>query len=124
MRSTTFLSDGGHVALGDPEREPLDDGRLADARLAGQDRVVLAAADQDIDHLADLGLAADHRVDFSLPRPLGQVDRVLVERGRLARCRPAGRPAGRGAAAAAGRPLVLDSSRRPTSSGWAEAARP
>ena len=58
---------GGHVARGDPQRQPLDDRRLADARLAGQDRVVLAAADQDVDHLADLGVAADDRVD--LPRP-------------------------------------------------------
>ena len=33
-----------HVALGDPQGEALDDGRLADAGLAGEDRVVLAAA--------------------------------------------------------------------------------
>ena len=56
------------VALGDPPRQALDDGRLADARLAGEDRVVLPAADQDVDHLADLGFAADDRVDLALFR--------------------------------------------------------
>ena len=69
MRSDDVLEHGGDVALGDPQREALDDGRLADARLAGEDRVVLAAADQDVDHLADLGLAADDRVDLALLAP-------------------------------------------------------
>ncbi len=73
----------GNVPVGDSQGQALDDGRLADAGLAGQDRVVLAAADQDVDHLADLGLAADHRVDLPLPGPLGQVDRELVEGRRL-----------------------------------------
>ena len=59
------MSGGGDVARGDPQGEPLDDGRLADARLAGEDRVVLAAADQDVDHLADLGVAAEDRVDLA-----------------------------------------------------------
>ena len=69
----------GHVALSDPQRQALDDGRLADARLAGEDRVVLPASDQDIQHLADLGLAADHGVELAPPGPLGEVDRVLVQ---------------------------------------------
>ena len=77
------LEHRGNVPLGNSQRQALDDGRLADAGLAGQDRVVLAAADQDVDHLADLGLTADHRVDLSLRGPLGQVDRVLVEGRRL-----------------------------------------
>ncbi len=82
----------GNVPLGNSQGQALDNGRLAHARLAGEDGVVLAAADQDIDHLPDLGLAADDRVDLSLLGPLSQVDRVLVEgrglghaRGALAR---------------------------------------
>ncbi len=76
---------GGHVARGHAEGEPLDDRRLADARLAGQDRVVLATTDQDIHHLADLRLAPDNGVDLASLGPFGKVDRELVERRRLAR---------------------------------------
>ena len=54
-----------HVALGDPQREALDHRGLADAGLAGQDRVVLAPPGQDVDDLPDLGIAAQHRVDLA-----------------------------------------------------------
>ena len=119
------LEHGGHIALGDPQRQPLDDGRLADARLAGQDRVVLAAADQDIDHLADLGLAADHRVDLALLGPLGQVDRELVECRRLAhRGRPGPAPVCRPLRRLEPAALRPRPSRRPASSGWPGAPRP
>ena len=58
------------VALDDPLGEPLDDRRLADARLADQHRVVLRAAREDLDHAADLVVAADHRVELAvLARP-------------------------------------------------------
>ena len=40
---TLALETLGHVAVGDPPGEALDDRRLADARLADQDRVVLGA---------------------------------------------------------------------------------
>ena len=80
------LEHGRNVALGNSPCQALDDGRLAHAGLAGQDRVVLAAADQDIDHLAHLGLAADDRVDLSLAGSLGQVDRELVERRASGSC--------------------------------------
>ena len=65
MRTATFLQRRRHVAGDDPQREAFDDGRLADAGLAGQDRVVLPAARQDVDDLADLGIAADDRVDLA-----------------------------------------------------------
>ena len=58
-----------HVAGGDAQGEALDDGRLADAGLAGEDRVVLPAARQDVDDLADLDVAADDRVDLARPAP-------------------------------------------------------
>ena len=69
----------GHHALG----EALDDGGLADAGLADQHRVVLGAPGQHLHHAADLGVAADHRVELALAGALGEVDGVLVER-RLA----------------------------------------
>ena len=55
----------GTSPVGDAQREALDDGRLADAGLAGEDRVVLPAAGQDVDDLADLGVAAEDRIDLA-----------------------------------------------------------
>ena len=73
-----------HVALHQPLRKPFDHRRLAHAGLAGEDRVVLAAAHQDVDDLADLLVAAGHRVQLARPRLLGQVDGVLLQRLLLA----------------------------------------
>ncbi len=52
----------GNLAVGDPRCQALDDGGLADARLAEQDRVVLGPAGKDLHDPLDLGLAADHGV--------------------------------------------------------------
>ena len=68
------------VARDDPLREPLDDRRLADARLADQHRVVLRAPREHLDHAADLLVAPDHRVELALLGELGQVAAELLER--------------------------------------------
>ncbi len=69
----------GHVAVDDPQRQPLDDGRLAHARLADEDGVVLRAAGEDLDHAADFLVAADDRIEFSLPGTLDEVDAVALQ---------------------------------------------
>ncbi len=69
-----------HVARHDPLGEALDDRGLADAGLADQHRVVLGAPRQHLHHAADLGVAADHRVELALAGPLGEVDAVLLQR--------------------------------------------
>src|SRR5919204_4790985 len=74
----------GYVAAHDALREALDDRRLADARLADEDRVVLRAPRQHLDDAADLLVAPDDRVDLVLAREVGQVAPVLVERLVLA----------------------------------------
>ncbi len=75
----------GHVAAHDALRQALDDGGLADARLADQHRVVLRAAAEHLDDAADLLVAADDRVELALAGGLGQVAAVLLQRlvGRL-----------------------------------------
>ena len=73
-----------HVATRQPLREAFHDRGLADAGLAGEDRVVLATAHQDVDHLADLLIAPGDRVDLALAGLLGQVDRVFFQRFLLA----------------------------------------
>ena len=80
------LQQLGHVGVRDPLGEALDDGRLADAGLADQDRVVLRAPREDLHDPLDLGLAADDGVELALGGELRQVAPELVEqlRGLLA----------------------------------------
>ena len=83
-RSFLFLSDSGDVARDDALRDALDDGRLADARLADEHGVVLRAAREHLHHAADLLVAADDRIDLARARELREVARVLLERLVLA----------------------------------------
>ena len=69
----------GDVAVDDPLREPFDDRGLPDPGLADQDGVVLRSARQDLDHAADLLVAADHRIELALPRLLGEVPAEALE---------------------------------------------
>ena len=70
----------GYVAGDDPLGEPLDDGGLADAGLADEDRVVLGTSRQHLHDAADLGVTADDRVELAALGGLGEVDGVLLER--------------------------------------------
>src|SRR3954470_17902017 len=73
-----------HVAVRDALREALDDGGLADARLAHQHRVVLGAAREDLHDPLDLGLPAHDGVELAVGRQLGQIATELVQQlGRL-----------------------------------------
>ena len=74
----------GDVAADDAMGQALGDGRLADAGLADQGRVVLGPAGQDLDDPLDLLLAADDRVELAQAGGLGQVDAELVDGRRLA----------------------------------------
>jgi hypothetical protein len=67
----------------DALRQPLDDGRLADAWFADQGRIVLGAARQDLDDALDLRLAPDHRVELAGLGQAGQVGRQLIEQRGL-----------------------------------------
>src|SRR5206468_12584026 len=60
-----ILQAGRHVPLDDPQGQPFDDGRLADARIADQHGVVLPPPREHLDHAADFLVAADHRVERS-----------------------------------------------------------
>ena len=103
IRRLTSLQHRRHVALGEAQREALDDRGLADPGLAGEDRVVLPPPHQHVDDLADLRVAADHRVDLAVPRPRGQVGGVLRQRRVAARPAPR-RRLGRRSRARRGRP--------------------
>ena len=68
----------------DAQGQALRDRGLADAGLADQHGVVLAAAGEDLDGLLDLLGAADDGVDAAARRVGGEVTAELVERGLLA----------------------------------------
>ena len=70
----------GHVAADDAAGQAFDDGGLADAGLADEDRVVLGAAREHLDDAADLLVAADDRIELALARELGEIAAVALER--------------------------------------------
>ena len=70
----------GDVPAHDSLGQTLGDGRLADAWSADQNRVVLGAAGQRADDLADLLVTADHWIELALPRVRDQIATVLLER--------------------------------------------
>ena len=73
-----------HVAVDDLLREAFDDGRLANARLANEHRVVLGAAAEHLLHAFELVVAPDQRIELVLHRGLGEVAAEFgEERGLL-----------------------------------------
>ena len=60
------LQRRGHIALGNTQGKAFDHGGLADAGFTRKDGIVLPAASEDVDHLANLRIAAQHRVDLAL----------------------------------------------------------
>ena len=70
----------GHVAADDALGQALGDGRLADARLADEHGVVLGLAREDADHVADLAVAADDRVELVFAGAFDKVRAVFGKR--------------------------------------------
>src|SRR5882762_5613258 len=66
-----------NLAVGNALGQAFDDGGLSHARLADQDRVVLRAAAEDLNHAIDFAVATDQRVKLRILRGLGQVARKL-----------------------------------------------
>ena len=69
-----------HVAIDDAQRQPFDDGGLADAGLADQHGIVLGAPRQHLDGAADFVVAADHRIELAGAGIGGQVARIFLQR--------------------------------------------
>src|SRR3546814_10356960 len=67
-------------ALDDLAGQPFGDGRLADARIADIERIVLRAAAEDLDGALHLLAATDQRIDLSVAGLLVQIHAELLER--------------------------------------------
>ncbi len=59
--------------MNDFKRQPFDNRSLADTRLAHHNGVVLASTRQDIDHLTQTVITAQHRIEQPLPGLLRQI---------------------------------------------------
>ena len=70
----------GHLPFVNAQRQPLGQRGLADARLADEQRVVLAAAAQHLDHPLELERAADQRIDLARRGARHQVGGKRLER--------------------------------------------
>jgi len=68
-----------HVTRSDPQGKALNDSGFADTRFTGQDRIVLAAARENVDDLADFVIAAENSVNFSCFRVGGEIDCELIQ---------------------------------------------
>jgi len=71
--------DFGYLAFDDAPCETLGDGRLADARFAHEEGIVLAPPAQRLDDAFDLALAADQRIDFAHQRLGVEIERIRLE---------------------------------------------
>ena len=69
-----------HIRLDNPNRQPFGNGRLANARLTDQDRVVFGAARKNLDHPPDLLIPANHRIKLVLASALHQIDAIALQR--------------------------------------------
>ena len=75
----------GHDALG----QPFGHSGLADTRLADQDGIVLAPPGEHLDQTANLGVAADHRIQQAGAGGCGEIAAVALQRrGLPLRLRP------------------------------------
>ncbi len=73
----------GHVVGDDLLGQPLDDGRLAHARLPDEDGIVLGTTGEDLDDPLDLLLAPDDGVELRFSGQLSEVAGELVQDGSL-----------------------------------------
>lgn len=77
------LEERGNILLEQADGQSLGERRLADARVADEHRVVLAAAAEDLERALQLDGAADERIEQAGPGALGQVHGVGAERVAL-----------------------------------------
>src|ERR1700677_4067962 len=80
-RNDPFILEAfGDVAAHDALRQSFDDGRLADAGITDEHRVVLGAPREHLDDAANLFVAPNYRIEFAALRFERQIATVSLER--------------------------------------------
>ena len=74
------LSEVGHVAARDAQRQPFNNRSLAHAGVAQQHRIILAAPAEHLHGAPDLFVAADHRIELAEDRIRSKVAPEAVQR--------------------------------------------
>ena len=74
------LEPFGDIAADDAAGEPFDNRRLADARFADEDRIVLRPPRQHLDDASDFLVSTDHRIEFAFAGELGEIAPVALQR--------------------------------------------
>ena len=85
---------GGNITASDALGEAFDNGGFADAGFTNENRIVLAAAHEDIDHLTDFVIATDDGIHLATAGLFGEIDREFFEGFLLAHLSGGHRPAG------------------------------
>ncbi len=75
-----IFQDVRDVAFDDAACQPFGDGGLAHASFTHQQRVVLAATAQRLDHALQFHVASDQRIDLAGQRMCIEIQRVILER--------------------------------------------
>ena len=73
----------GHLVLDDSLRQTLDDSRLADSRLANQNRIVLGAPAENLDHPFDFIVSPHQGIQRAFNGQLGQIPTEFRQQGRF-----------------------------------------
>src|SRR5262245_53207574 len=74
------LESFGDVAVHDALREAFDDRRLTDARFADEYRIVFRPTRQHLHDAVNLFVASNDGIELALPRGVGEIARVTLER--------------------------------------------
>ena len=74
-----ILQSRGHIAPDDSLGQAFHHGSFADAGLPDEHRVVLGLPGQNHDHIPDLGISADDRIQLVVSCPLHQIIAVLIQ---------------------------------------------
>ena len=67
-----------HISADDPLCQPFYGCRFSDPGLSDQDRIVLCLTRQDPDHISNLFVTSNDRIQFLISRPLHQILSVFV----------------------------------------------
>ena len=74
-----ILQSLGNIPADDPLCQSFYHRRLADARFSDQHRIILCLSGKDPDHVPDLRVPADDRIQLLIPGPVHKIHAVFIQ---------------------------------------------